>query len=202
MRKLEVNDRLIIATHNKGKLREIYNFLSPFPLFLSSSKSLGILDPEETEDTFAKNAALKACFVAKQSGLPALSDDSGLVVPALGGAPGIYSARWAEKPDGTRDFTIAIQRLEKELKDIEDRSAHFISVLSLAFPDGQSIEFEGRCEGTLVFPGRGQRDFGFDAIFQIKGQTQTFAEMPPEQKEILSPRFQAFQKLEDYLPYL
>jgi XTP/dITP diphosphohydrolase len=187
-------DRLVVASHNAGKVGEIAALLAPFGVETLSAAEAGLPEPEETGTTYAQNAILKARAAALAAGLPALADDSGLSVAALGGAPGIYSARWAG-PD--RDFRVAMTRVESELaaKKTADRSAAFICALALAEPDGAVEVFEGRVEGTLVFPPRGTRGFGYDPIFVADGETETFGEMDPERKHAMSHRARAFAKL-------
>ena len=189
--------RLVLASHNPGKLREIAALLEPFGLAVVSAGELGLPEPEETGQTFAENARLKALASAIGAQLPALADDSGLAVAALDGAPGIYSARWA---GAEKDFGMAMQRVERELGDATDRRARFVCALSLAWPDGHSEDFEGTVEGTLVFPPRGDRGFGYDPIFLPEGHDITFAEMEPEKKHAISHRARAFAKLEACLP--
>jgi len=186
--------RLVIASHNDGKVREINDLLSPLGIEAVSAKKLGLNDPEETGTTFAENAELKALAAAKASGLPALADDSGLAVTALGGAPGIFSARWAGEP---RDFALAMKKVETALFDsgTEDFSARFVCVLCLAWPDGHTESFEGEVRGGLVFPPRGDKGFGYDPIFFAEGYDITFAEMEPEEKHSISHRADAFRKL-------
>lgn len=188
--------RLVIASHNPGKLREIADLLEPFGLSVVSAGDLGLPEPEETGQTFAANAELKAKAAALGSGLPALSDDSGLAVSALGGEPGIYSARWAG-PE--KDFRAAMERVERELGDSTDRSAAFICALCLCWPDGHCETFEGRVEGQLVWPPRGERGFGYDPIFQAEGQDITFGEMDPEKKHGMSHRARAFAEMVEAL---
>ena len=178
MRKFN-DKKLLIASHNAGKVREIKELLAPFGLEIISAADLKIEEPEETEDTFEGNARLKALYCARLSNLPSLSDDSGLVVPALGGQPGVYSARWAG-PE--KDFNKAMKRLEDELSGKSNRSAYFICTLALAWPDGRVETFEGRWDGMLVFPSRGQNGFGYDPIFIPNGCQITAAEMAPEIK--------------------
>ncbi len=190
-RKLET-DRLVLASHNAGKLREIADLVAPFGVEAISAGSLGLPEPEETGTTFQANAELKALASADGAGLPALADDSGLVVPALGGAPGIHSARWAG-PE--RDFALAMARVEEELGDSADRSAYFVCALALAWPDGHRESFEGRVDGRLVWPPRGDRGFGYDPIFVAEGETLTFGEMEPARKHAMSHRARAFAKL-------
>ena len=189
-------DRLLIASHNVGKVREIGALLAPFSVEVISAGQLDIEEPEETETTFTGNATLKAHFSAKASGLPALSDDSGLVVPALNGDPGIYSARWGG-PE--KDFNLAMRKVEEALQasGSDDRSAYFICALCLAWPDGHEEIFEGRVDGTLVWPGRGDRGFGYDPIFVPDGFDITFGEMDPDAKHGMSHRADAFNQLVD-----
>jgi XTP/dITP diphosphohydrolase len=187
------NDRLVIASHNQGKVDEISALLMPFGIATLSAASLGIPEPEETGDSFEANAGLKAAAAAQASGLPALADDSGLVVPALGGAPGIYSARWAGP---TKDFRIAMERVHRELGE-QDRSALFVAVLALAGPDGNLELFRGEVAGALVWPPRGERGFGYDPMFVPEGGRTTFGEIDPTQKHKISHRARAFAKLVD-----
>src|SRR5467141_1785582 len=172
------DDRLVIASHNRGKVEEISALLMPFGIAALSAASLGIPEPEETGDSFEANAALKAGAAAEASGLPALADDSGLAVPALGGAPGIYSARWA---GAAKDFRAAMERVNRELGDW-DRRAAFVAVLALAWPDARDVHvelFRGEVQGNLVWPPRGDRGFGYDPMFVPAGGTLTFGEMDP-----------------------
>jgi XTP/dITP diphosphohydrolase len=185
-------DRLVIATHNPGKRVEIAALLAPFHVNVVGAAELGLPEPEETGATFEANAALKALAAANASALPALADDSGLVVPALGGAPGIYSARWAG-PD--RNFARAMALVEERLAGKPDRRGMFVAVLALAWPDGHIESFRGEARGTLVFPPRGTRGFGYDPIFLPDGRSFTFGEMAPEEKHAISHRADAFQKL-------
>jgi len=185
------DDRMVIASHNQGKVEEISALLMPFRIAALAAASLGIPEPEETGDSFEANAALKAGAAAQASRLPALADDSGLVVPALGGAPGIYSARWAGP---TKDFRIAMERVHREL-DEEDRSALFVAVLALAWPDGDFELFRGEVAGALVWPPRGERGFGYDPMFVPDGGEATFGEIEPAQKHLTSHRARAFAKL-------
>ncbi len=185
-------ERLVIATHNPGKLREIAELIAPFGIEAVSAGELGLPEPEETGADFVENAVLKAVAAAEASGLPALSDDSGLEVAALGGDPGIYSARWAG-PE--RDFRIAMERVERELAGRQDRRAAFVCVLCLAWPDGEVMSFEGRCHGELVWPPRGEQGFGYDPIFRPEGHDITFGEMAPAEKHRIDHRSRAFAKL-------
>lgn len=186
--------RLVVATHNPGKLTELRELLGPYTEGLVSASELGLPEPEETETSFIGNAELKARAAATASGLPALADDSGLAVDALGGAPGIYSARWA---GADRDFRVAMARVEAKLKEkgLATSTAHFVCALSLAFPDGQCATFEGWVEGRLTFPPRGDRGFGYDPIFVPDGFEMTFGEMEPEAKHAMSHRARAFAQL-------
>jgi XTP/dITP diphosphohydrolase len=184
-------DTLVIASHNKGKVREIAELLGAYVTYFPSAGALNLPEPEETETTFIGNAELKARAAATASGLPALADDSGLVVPALGGAPGIYSARWAGV---TKDFDVAMKRVETEL-GAGDPSAYFVCALTLAWPDLHVESVEGRIHGQLVFPGRGDRGFGYDPIFIADGRDVTFAEMDPAEKHGMSHRADAFGQL-------
>ena len=190
--------RLVIASHNAGKLREIAALMTPFGVATVSAAELGLDEPEETGATFAENAVLKARAAVEASGEPALADDSGLVVEALGGAPGIHSARWAEiapMTDEGRDFTAAMERVEAGLGDDPNRRAHFICVLALAWPDDHCEMFEGRIDGGLVFPPRGGLGFGYDPIFVADGHDITFGEMDQDIKHRISHRAVAFAKL-------
>jgi XTP/dITP diphosphohydrolase len=184
-------DTLVIASHNQGKVREIALLLAGRVAHFPSADALGLPEPEETETTFIGNAALKARAAALAAKLPALADDSGLVVPGLGGAPGIYSARWAG-PE--KDFGFAMRRVESELHD-GDPTAYFICAVALAWPDGHVEAFEGRVDGRLVFPGRGDRGFGYDPIFIPDGHALTFGEMDPDSKHRMSHRADAFAQL-------
>ena len=187
-------DTLVIATHNKGKVPEIAALLEGHVAQFKTAGELGLPEPEETEATFTGNAALKARAAAIASCLPALADDSGLAVTALGGAPGIYSARWAGPG---KDFKAAMARVERELGDNPDRAAAFICALALAWPDGHVETVEGRLDGTLVFPPRGQKGFGYDPIFIPAGDTRTFAEIGAAEKQATSHRARAFVLLKD-----
>ncbi len=183
--------RLVIASHNPGKVEEIAALLAPFAVETVAAGRLGLPEPEETGESFEANAALKALAAAEASGLPALADDSGLVVPALGGAPGIYSARWAGP---AKDFSMAMARVERELGDRE-RSALFVAVLGLAWPDRHLEIFRGEVRGRLVWPPRGERGFGYDPMFLPDGGSLTFGEIDPAEKHRISHRARAFAKL-------
>lgn len=184
--------RLAIATHNPGKLVEIAELLRPYGIEAVGAAALGLPEPEETGASFEENAALKARAAAQVCGLIALADDSGIVVPALGGAPGIYSARWA---GAGKDFGSAMQRVQRELGG-GDRRAHFVAVLALAWPNGDEILFRGEAHGHLVWPPRGERGFGYDPMFVPDGYSETFGEMDPQLKHRISHRARAFAKLQ------
>lgn len=183
---------MVIASHNRGKVREIEDLLRPFAVAVVAAGELGLPEPEETGETFVANAELKATAAALGAGLPALADDSGLVVPALGGAPGVFSARWAGP---TKDFQVAMKRVERALAGSADDRAHFVCALVLAWPDGHRECFEGVVSGRLVFPPRGERGFGYDPIFVADRREVTFGEMDPEEKHRISHRADAFRKL-------
>ena len=186
MRKLDTKT-IIVASHNAGKIREIEDLIGPFGFSAKSAAELNFEEPDETGTTFEENATIKALASAKASGLPALSDDSGLVIDALDGAPGVYTANWAETADGTRDFSMAMEKVEKALAEkgateARDRTARFVSVLCLAWPDGHTELFRGEVEGHVVWPPRGDRGFGYDPMFQPEGYETTFGEMSAEEK--------------------
>jgi len=189
------DSKLLIASHNPDKIREITALLGPLGISVISSASLNLTEPEETGTTFAENAHLKATEGMKASGLACLADDSGLVIPALDGQPGIYSARWAQKPDGTRDFSYAIERVASEMADKEDLSAYFVCTLSLVWPNGSDVTVEGKVHGHLAFPPRGNNGFGYDPIFIPEGHFLTFAEMSSHEKQQISHRANALQNL-------
>ncbi|MET3897648.1 XTP/dITP diphosphohydrolase [Devosia sp. UYZn731] len=187
--RLRDGDRLVLATHNKGKLKEFQELFEPFGLELISAGDLGLPEPEETGTTFAENARLKAHASAQGSGMIALSDDSGLCVDALGGDPGVYTADWAGVP---RDFAHAMKRVEDALQAANatspsQRKAHFMATLCLAHPDGRDWLFEGRCSGTMVWPPRGERGHGYDPAFMPDGYDITFGQMPAEMKHSWTP---------------
>ena len=187
--------QIVIASHNEGKVREIRALLAPYGVEPVSAKSLGLPEPDETGTTFVANAELKAQQAADLSGLPALADDSGLCVDALGGDPGIFSARWAGED---KDFTEAMRRVHAKLEEAgPDASpdAHFVCALALAWPDGHVEWFEGRVDGTLVWPPRGTNGFGYDAMFVRDGDDQTFGEIDPQAKHAISHRADAFRQL-------
>jgi XTP/dITP diphosphohydrolase len=186
--------KLVIASHNAGKVREIRALLGPYGIEPVSAADLDLPEPEETGTTFVANAELKALQAADLSGLPALADDSGLCVDALRGDPGIFSARWA---GADKDFGVAMQLVEDRLAAIDEapRDAHFVCALALAWPDGHVEWFEGRVEGSLVWPPRGDNGFGYDPMFLPDGETLTFGEMAPEAKTPLTHRADAFRQL-------
>jgi len=190
--------KLIAATHNAGKVRELRDLLEPLGFEVTSAIDLDLPEPEETETTFTGNAVLKARAAAEATGMPALSDDSGLSVTALNGDPGIYSARWAG-PD--RNFYDAMAKVERELNatDTTDRSAKFVCALAVVWPDGHAEVFEGEVHGTLVYPPRGDKGFGYDPVFVATGETITFGEMEPQRKHAMSHRADAFAKFHQAL---
>ena len=192
-RKLE-KGRLVAATHNKGKVRELKDLFEPAGMNVVSAIELDLPEPEETEQTFSGNALIKARAACEATGAPALSDDSGLEVTALGGMPGVHTAIWAGEP---RDFYKAMEKVEALLQEIDakDRSARFVSTLAVVWPDGHEEVFEGTVEGKLVWPPRGERGFGFDPVFVANGETETFGEMEPAKKHAMSHRADAFAKL-------
>lgn len=206
MRKLETKT-IVVASHNQGKIREIAELIGPFGFSAKSAAELKFEEPDETGTTFEDNAAIKALASARASGLPALSDDSGIVIDALGGAPGVYTANWAERADGSRDFQMAMEKVESELQkrgavSPDKRGCRFVSVLCLAWPDGHVELFRGEIEGTVVWPPRGAAGFGYDPIFQPEGHTRTFGEMTSDEKHgwkpgdahALSHRARAFKR--------
>ena len=179
--------RIVVASHNKGKLAEISALIAPFGLTAKSAAEYGLPEPEETGTTFEENAYIKAFAAASATGLPALSDDSGLVVDALGGAPGVYTADWAETGQG-RDFAMAMRKVEHLLQQEravtpDRRAGRFVSVICLAWPDGHAEYFRGQVEGTLVWPPRGEKGFGYDPVFLPDGFERTFGEMSVEEKQ-------------------
>jgi XTP/dITP diphosphohydrolase len=209
MRRLEPG-KLVIASHNEGKVREIRDLLGPYGVEPVSARELDLPEPDEIGTTFVDNADLKARAAADLSGLRALADDSGLCVEALDNRPGIYSARWAlvdahVSPEadpgeiqGNRDFNLAMERVHQELEKLGpevNRNAHFVCALALVWPDGRSEWFEGRCDGILVWPPRGDKGHGYDPIFQPAGYDITFGEMDPAEKHRISHRGDAFRKL-------
>ena len=196
MRKF-TGDTLLIATHNAGKLEEMVHLFQPFGIRVTGAAAHNLPEPEETETTFVGNARIKAHAAAKATGLPALSDDSGIEVDALNGAPGVYTADWAETPNG-RDFLMAMTRTHNELEAVNaprPRTARFRATLVLAWPDGHDEVFEGKVEGTLVWPMRGTEGHGYDPMFQPEGYDITFGEMGWDEKNKISHRADAFAKL-------
>ncbi len=184
--------RLVIASHNPGKVDEFAALLAPFNARVVSAAGLGLPEPDETGATFTANAEIKALSAARYSGLPALADDSGLVVEALDGAPGIHSARWAGPG---RDFVLAMKKVEDGLEGAGDRRAHFACALALCWPDGHADTFLGEVQGRLVWPPRGSLGFGYDPMFLPSGFDATFGEMEPDAKHAISHRAAAFGKL-------
>ena len=205
MRKLDTKT-IVVASHNAGKIREIRDLIGPLGFEAKSAADLKFEEPDETGTTYEENAKIKALASALASGLPALSDDSGLAVDALDGAPGVYTANWAEREDGSRDFGMAMEKVEKALnekgaKSPERRTGRFVSVLCLAWPDGHTELFRGEVEGHIVWPPRGNLGFGYDPVFKPLGYDMTFGEMPAEAKhgwkpgdaQALSHRARAFK---------
>ena len=194
-----IGDKLVIATHNPGKLREIAELIEPLGIACVGAEELGLPEPEEIGNTFVDNADLKAREAADLSGLPALADDSGLCVDALHGAPGIFSARWAEDADGNRDWMRAMEKVWREVEAAGPEAgydAHFACALAIAWPnDGQVGNFEGRVDGTLTWPPRGDKGFGYDPMFVPAGHDMTFGQMDPVEKHPISHRADAFRKL-------
>lgn len=206
MRKLDTRT-IVVASHNKGKIAEIAELIEPFGFAAKSAAELNFAEPDETGTTFEENAKIKALASAIASGMPALSDDSGIVIDALDGAPGVYTANWAETEDGTRDFAMAMDKVEAALKEkgateTSQRTARFVSVLCLGWPDGHVEFFRGEIEGTVAYPPRGTSGFGYDPIFQPEGYETTFGEMTSDEKHgwkpgddfALSHRARAFKK--------
>jgi len=194
MRKLN-EKQVVLASHNKGKLKEIGHLLKPFGISVISASDLGLDEPEETENTYAGNARIKAHFAAKASGKPALSDDSGFSVEILDGAPGVYSADWAETSNG-RNFSMAMSKIWDKIQHAEKPcKAKFCCTLCLAWPDGHDELFEGSINGEIAWPPRGNNGFGYDPMFIAEGMHQTFGEMLPTDKHLISHRADAFKKL-------
>jgi XTP/dITP diphosphohydrolase len=191
-RRLAPGERLVLATHNQGKLTEIADLLHPLGLKLLAAGALGLPEPPEDAPDFTGNAQIKALAAAQATGLPALADDSGFCVAALDGRPGVQSARWAGP---AKDFAAAMARVNREIGDNPDRRAWFIAALCLGWPDGHTETFVGRVDGTAIWPPRGTLGFGYDPMFLPTGATQTFGEMPPEDKHAISHRAQAFAQL-------
>lgn len=195
-RRLEGTD-LVLASHNAGKLREIRALVEPYGFQVRSAADFGLTEPAETEDTFAGNARIKAHHAAKETGLPALSDDSGIEVEALDGAPGVYTADWAETPNG-RDFALAMEKVWTKLEAMnapQPRRARFVCTLCIAWPDGHDEIYRGEAPGHLVWPIRGAHGFGYDPMFMPDGETETFGEMDPARKHAISHRADAFAQL-------
>jgi XTP/dITP diphosphohydrolase len=203
----KLNGKIVVASHNEGKLREIADLIAPFGLEARSAAQFGLPEPDETGTTFEENAYIKAHAAAVATNLPALSDDSGMCADALDGQPGVYTANWAETPDGKRDFRIAMRKVEDLLRDRravdpKDRTARFVAVICLAWPDGYAEYFRGEVAGTLVWPPRGEIGFGYDPVFLPDGYDKTFGEMTaaekhgwkPDAADALSHRARAFQK--------
>ena len=194
MRKLN-EKQIVLASHNKGKLKEIGHLLKPFGISVISASDLGLDEPEETENTYAGNARIKAHFAAKASGKPALSDDSGFSVEILDGAPGVYSADWAETSNG-RNFSMAMSKIWDKIQHAEKPcKAKFCCTLCLAWPDGHDELIEGSINGEIAWPPRGNNGFGYDPMFIAEGMHQTFGEMLPTDKHLISHRADAFKKL-------
>ncbi|MFY8195205.1 RdgB/HAM1 family non-canonical purine NTP pyrophosphatase [Novosphingobium sp. B1] len=194
--------KLVIATHNAGKLKEIQALLAPYGIECLSAGALGLPEPAETGTTFIENALIKAQAAAQASQIPALADDSGLCVDALGGAPGVYTANWAEadvfEGGPCRDWYMAMGKVEGKLAELgpdTPRDCHFACVLAIAWPDGEHVVYEGRAPGTLTWPPRGKLGFGYDPVFVPVGDTRTFAELNPAEKHEISHRADAFAKL-------
>lgn len=183
--------KLVLATHNKGKVAEMSDMLFDFGIEVVSAADFGLSAPDETEDSFEGNALIKSRYVAKETGLPALADDSGLCVAAIDGAPGVYSADWAG-PE--KNFAKAMQAVHDKMGDASDTSAYFVSVFAFVKPDGSEQIFEGRCEGNIVWPARGEGGFGYDPIFVPQGDSRTFGEMTLAEKKQFSHRGKAFSK--------
>ena len=187
-------NKLVIASHNQGKVREIGELLAPYGVETVSAGDLGLPEPVEDGLTFIANAEIKALAAATASGIPALADDSGLEVDALGGEPGIYSARWAGP---SKDFSVAMAAVNEKLGETTNRKANFTCALTLAWPDGHMESFEGKVFGDLTWPMRGEKGFGYDPVFIPTGHTVTFAEMEPAEKHAMSHRAHAFKQLID-----
>jgi XTP/dITP diphosphohydrolase len=191
-RRLGAGARLVIASHNPGKLREIAELLAPHGVACISAAELGLAEPKETADDFVGNARLKALAASRAASLPALADDSGFSVAALGGAPGMLSARWAGEG---KDFSVAMRRVHAAMRDAADRRAWFTAALCLGWPDGETATFVGRVDGTTVWPPRGEHGFGYDPMFVPLGGTATYGEMDPAAKHATSHRARAFAQL-------
>lgn len=188
MRKLSPGSKIVLASHNAGKLREFSTLLAASGITVVSAAELDLPEPEETEETFAGNAAIKALAAAQASGLPALADDSGFCVSALDNRPGVYSARWGGP---TKDMQVAMERVHQEMGDTPDHRAFFVAALCLAWPDGETRTVQGECHGTVVWPPRGDHGHGYDPMFVPEGETRTFAEMTEAEKNAVSHRGRA-----------
>jgi len=195
--RLLTEKRLCLATHNAGKAREVAALLAGHGIEVVTAGALGLPVPDETETTFIGNATLKAQAAARASGMVSLADDSGFSVAALDGAPGVYTADWAEQPDGTRDYGSAMAKVERLARHAQDRKAWFSCALVLAWPDGHVEAFLGEAHGQWVWPPRGENGFGYDPMFVPDGEAQSFAEMEPERKHAISHRADAFRKLSE-----
>ncbi len=191
-RKLPPGVRLVVATHNPGKLQEIANLLRPYAVDAVSAGAIGLPEPEESAADFVGNARIKAMAATAASGLPALADDSGFCVAALGGAPGVHSARWA---GADKDFSVAMARVQDQVGASTERRAWFVAALCLAWPDECTVTFVGRVDGDMVWPPRGTRGFGYDPMFLPRGGMLTFGEMEPAEKNAISHRARAFTQL-------
>jgi len=191
-RKLLIGEKLVLASHNQGKLREFEDLLRPVGVEVVSAGALGLPEPDEDAPDFAGNARIKALAAATASGLPALSDDSGFCVAALNGAPGVHSARWAGP---NKDFNSAMAMVHERIGDNPDRRAWFIAALCLAWPDGHTATFVGRIDGSVVWPPRGSKGFGYDPMFVPAGTGQTFGELEPDEKHTVSHRARAFAQV-------
>lgn len=191
-RKLQAGSKIVLASHNKGKLAELADLLRPYQVEIVSAGTLGLPEPEETAPDFAGNARIKALAAAKASGLPAFSDNSGFCAAALGGEPGVLSARWGG-PE--KDFAKAMALVNERVGDSADRRAWFVAALCLAWPDDHTETFVGQVDGTMVWPPRGDKGFGYDPMFVAEGRTQTFGEMEPDAKHAISHRARAFAQV-------
>lgn len=194
-RRLSRGEKIVIATHNAGKLREVAALLAPHGIEVIGAGALGLPEPEETETSFLGNARIKAHAAARAAGMPALSDDSGFSVAALDGAPGVYTADWAMRPEGGRDYALAMGKVHDLAKHAADRAAWFTCALVLAWPDGHEEGFEGKAEGAWAWPPRGAHGFGYDPMFVPQGRLETFGEMDPAEKHRISHRAAAFALL-------
>lgn len=197
MRKLSPGSKIVLASHNAGKLREFSTLLARSGIIVLSATELDLAEPEETEETFTGNAAIKALAAARASGLPALADDSGFCVSALDNRPGVYSARWGGP---TKDMQVAMERVHREMGDNPDHRAFFVAALCLAWPDGETRTVQGECHGTVVWPPRGDHGHGYDPIFVPEGESRTFAEMTEAEKNAVSHRGRALEQfLKDFI---